>query len=99
MAQFEVNSYVAQLNFKGEKGSEMDFQAGGDPASAREDAKRWLEGETRSYIKKTPSVLKEKKWEAGSITAVSAEDGAADSPSATLYVRSSDGKYEFDWYE
>lgn len=99
MAYFDVDSYVAQLNFKGEKGSEKDFQAGGDPNAAREDAKRWVEGEAKSYIKKTPSVLEEKKWEAGSVTAVSAEEGAADTPTATLYVRSSGDKIEFDWDE
>jgi len=97
MAQFDVDSYFAQLNFKGEKGSEKDFQAGGDPNAALENAKRWVETEARSYVKKTPSILEESRWEAGSITAVSADEGPADSPAATLYVRDSGGKPEFDW--
>ena len=96
MTNFEVNAYFATVNL--ERDTVRDFQAGSDPARALEDAKRWVESEARTYIKKNPTVLSEGQWEAGSITALSV-DGPANEPTATLFVRSVKGKPELDWHE
>jgi hypothetical protein len=89
---FEVDTYQAQLTFQGEKSRDNTFEARADPTGALEQAKQWVESETRRYLAKHR--VQENRWEAGSILAVSADDGPAGTPTATLFVEN--GK-TLDW--
>ncbi len=96
---YELVAYQADLNFKGEAGNSMDFSAGSSPDDALASAKRWLEGQTRAYLKQHPDALDKSWWKAGTITATFVDEGAADQPRATLRVRKDKVAPEFDWYE
>jgi hypothetical protein len=97
MPKFEVNSYQASLNFKGSQQRESDFSALGDPKRALAAAKKWLEAEARAHFAKNPPKAGTQEL-AGSILAVSADEGPAGEPTASLFVDArGPGKVTYDW--
>ena len=93
----EVNAYQGEVNFKGEKGDSKDFQTGGEPEVALENAKSWVEAETRRYLRSSTSVLTSRWWEAGSVTAILVDSGAADEPTETLRCKLVDEGPILEW--